>query len=650
MTQEKRAATPSYWIRADLSDADRIRRFEAIPLHERGLPNSTYEFLAASCRYAPQATAIRYVNDPTRPDVRQDFSFAHTLTRVHQTANLIHRQGLHAHDVVSLLLPNTPQAQFALWGGQAACIVSPINWMLEAEAIAAIVRTTGSRMLMAYGGDVHMDVWDKALRVAERCPGLEVMVRLGGDAAGAAPTGLRFLDYDQIIDDLPGERLEFTRTAHPHDLSALFPTGGTTGTPKLVRHTHGNIVASAWLSATVAGIVEGESRLSATPLYHVVGAYAGSLATMARGATLVLATSAGWRHPDLLAHIWRVVESCQVNYLTIVPTILNQLVQQPVDHDISCVKGVLSGAAPLSTDVARRFLAQTGLTVREGYGMTETTSVCMMNPVNGTIKTGSVGLLFPYHRARIVALDCGTGVRDAAPGESGLLALSGPTLADGYAGGAACDQIETGWLNTADIARIDEDGYVWITGRAKDLIIRSGHNIDPKSVEEAFYRHPLVLEAAVVARPDAYAGEVPVAYVALIANAAITPEQLLADVRPHIAERAAVPKTCTIMPGLPKSPLGKILKHRLREDALLRGFAQTLHNAGIATDSAGSEDDAEGAHSPGQRPQRRAVALSLDETSTVRIRLDGNAVTPQQIRDALITFTVPYFIDPSPPV
>ncbi len=615
--------TPQYWVRADLSTAERVRAFEAVPLAARGLPASTYAFLARSCRQAPQATAIRFVREPSCRDAPQDISFGRLLERIHQTANLVRGEGLGADDVISLLLPNTPQAQYALWGGQAAAVVNPINWMLEAEAIAAIVRAAGARMLMAYGGDAEIEIWEKVLRVAELCPQLQTLVRLGGDRGGAAPAGLRFLDYDAVIDAYRGDALDFERDFRPDDLAALFPTGGTTGAPKLVRHSHWNEVVSAWLSAVVAGIVEGESRLSATPLYHVVGAFAGSLATLARGGTLVLATSVGWRHPQLLPQIWRVVQACQVNYLTIVPTIMNQLVQMPVgEHDISCIKGVLSGSAPLSESVARRFLAMTGLPVREGYGLTETTSVCMMNPKDGVVKTGSVGLLFPYHRARVVALDRGESGRDCAPGESGLLALSGPTVFSSYASGEPEGFLEPGWLDTGDLARIDEDGYLWITGRKKDLIIRGGHNIDPKAVEEAFYRHPQVLEAAVVARPDSYAGEVPVAYVQLVAGADIDAARLLEEVRPGIAERAAVPKDCYVMACLPKSPVGKILKNRLREDATLRGFDRALRAAGIES----------------------GYTLTLEPGQPVRICLQGARPDARRVHDALASFTTAYLI------
>lgn len=615
---------PSYWIRADLSSAARIREFESRPLAARGLPASTYELLAAACRHAPQAIAIRYMEDPADTVCPPGIRYDEMLARVHQMADLIRREGVGRHDTVSLLLANTPPALYALWGGQTVAVVNPINWMLEAEAIAAILAAAGTRMLMAYGGDAQTPIWDKVLEVVARCPQLKTVVRLGGDRRGAAPAGVRFLDYDADIDRYDATPPATGQLPQGGDLAALFPTGGTTGDPKLVRLSHANIVASAWLSAVVAGISEGERRLSATPLYHVVGAFAGCLATVARGACVVLATSAGWRHPQLLPRLGDVLRTCGIHYLTIVPTIMNQLVQGGLTRaDLASVKGVMSGSAPLSEAVAERFLALSGLPVREGYGMTETTSVCMMNPAGGLVKTGSVGLLFPYHRARVVDEQG----RDCAPGRSGLLWLAGPTIAAGYAGGGALPGDGAQWLDTGDLARIDEDGYIWITGRRKDLIIRGGHNIDPKAVEEVFYRHPLVQEAAVVARPDSYAGEVPVAYVQLRPGARIDAQALLQAVRAVIAERAAVPKDCYIVENLPRSPVGKILKHRLREDATLRGFEKTLQEAGLLA----------------------GVRLQLEPGTALRILRQPGGPSAAQLRAALATFTTPYSIEPAEP-
>lgn len=612
--------TPKYWVRPDLSNAEKIREFERIPLAERDLPNSTYEFLARAARHNPGGIAIRYVADPTSDELPEGVTFQQLLDRIHQVANLVYSEGLGHGEVVSLLLPNTPEAQYALWGTQAAAVANPINWMLEAEGIAAIVKAADSQILMAYGGDEHIDIWEKVLRVVELCPSIRAVVRLGGDRSGRTVEGRRFLDFDAVIDGYRKDAMDFERKFSGDDLAALFPTGGTTGCPKLVFHSHSNEVISAWLSAAVAGIVEGESRLSATPLYHVVGAFAGSLATIARGGTLVLATSVGWKHPQLLANIWKVVQTCRINYLTIVPTVLNQLVKLPVEEfDISCVKGVLSGSAPLSETVAEKFLALTGLPVREGAGLTETTSVCMMNPAGGIVKTGSVGLMFPYHRARVVDTQSGN---DVAAGVQGVLALYGPTVTKGYAAGGEANFFGLGWLDTGDLGRIDEDGYIWITGRSKDLIIRSGHNIDPRAVEEVFYRHPKVLEAAVVARPDSYAGEVPVAYVQLAAGEVIDGDALLQEISPQVMERAAIPKDCYILDSLPKSPVGKILKHHLRDDAMIRGFEKALTAAGLTG----------------------GFSIKIADSKVV-ISLTDSRLTEGRVRAALGTFTTAFVIE-----
>lgn len=582
----KPATPPSYWLDADLSSMDRKIQFERKALDAWGLPRSTYEFLRAACLHDPEATAIDFFSEPDRCEAsRRSIRYGLLLQRIHQTANLIRSLGIGPQDAVSLLLANTPEGQFALWGTQAVCVANPVNWMMEPEAIAEIMKASGSTVLFVHGGDALVDCWKKVEGIVASCPRLRTVIRIGGDRGGAIPQGIRFIEYDEVIDTFSAE-LDRSGLPGGSAIAALFPTGGTTGAPKLARHTHDGVVASAWLSAAVAGIQAGEARLSATPLFHVVGAYAGSLATLARGGRLVLATSAGWRHPGLVEHIWSIVRRLSIAYLTIVPTIMNQLVQRPLDRrDLASLKGVLSGSAPLSEHVAQTFLRMSGFEVREGYGMTETTSVMMMNPRNGRVKTGSVGLPFPYHAVRVVRRDGHGAITDCAVGEAGILATSGPTMFPGYADPSRDADIwlEPGkWLNTGDIARVDADGYVWIVGRAKDVIIRGGHNIDPKAVEEILYRHPDVVEAVVVGRPDAHAGEVPVAYVQLKGGASAGAQDLLDFVAARAHERAAIPKACRITHEIPKSPMGKILCQPLRRSALEDGIRLILNNAGIA--------------------------------------------------------------------
>lgn len=579
---------PSYWLDADLSSTDKQRLFEQKTLDAWALPKSTYGLLRASCQHDPEAIAIDFFSDPAQCEqTRRTISYGMLLNRINQTGNLLRSLGIGSQDVVSLLLANTPEAQFALWGTQAVCVANPVNWMMEPEAIAEIMKASGSTVLFVYGGDALIDCWKKVEGIVGACPQLRTIIRIGGDLTGEIPPGVRFIEYDHAIDTFSSQ-LDPTELPQGDAIAALFPTGGTTGLPKVARHTHAGVVTSAWLSAAVAGLQAGEARLSATPLFHVVGAYAGSLATLARGGRLVLATSAGWRHPGLVDHIWSIVRRFSIAYLTIVPTILNQLVQRPLDrNDLVSLKGVLSGSAPLSRHVAQTFLEMSGFDVREGYGMTETTSVMMMNPRNGRVKTGSVGLPFPYHRVRIVRRDADGALMDCLIGEAGILAVGGPTMFAGYADSNLDDDIwlERGkWLNTGDIARIDEDGYVWIVGRAKDVIIRGGHNIDPKAVEEILYQHSDVVEAVVVGRPDAHAGEVPVAYVQLKNGAGTSPQELLDFVTAHAHERAAIPKACYVTQEIPKSPMGKILRQPLRRSALEDGIRLILNKAGVAED------------------------------------------------------------------
>lgn len=586
--KSKLSTPPHYWLDVHLSDIDAIRRFEQKSLAEWDLPNSIYEFIRRSCSYDPQGIAIDFFSDPARClQTRQSVTYGQLLARINQTGNLLRELGVQREEAVSLLLATNIEAQYAFWGTQAVGIANPVNWMLEPDAIAAIINAAGSKVLFAYGGDEHFPTWQKVQQVVQRCSQLHTVIQAGG-MGGELNGAVRVMNFDDVIDQYPADALNLAQPPFGDAAAALFPTGGTTGMPKLARHSQAGIVTSAWLSAVVAGIQAGEARLSATPMFHVVGAYAGCLATLARGGRLVLPTSLGWRHPALLDNIWSVVRELSVAYLTIVPTIMNQLVRKPLNQsDLATLKGVMSGSAPLSEHIATTFESMTGLGVREGYGMTETTSVMMMNPRGGTIKTGSVGLPFPYHRVRLIRREPNGIIKECGQHESGLLAISGPTVFSGYAQAALDNDawVEPGqWLDTGDIARVDEDGYVWLVGRTKDVIIRGGHNIDPKAVEEIFYRHPDVVEAAVVGRPDAHAGEVPVAFVQLRPGSDISADALLEFVSAHTSERAAIPKSCYLIPVMPKSPMGKILRNPLRAQALEHGIRLMLDQAGFVGD------------------------------------------------------------------
>jgi len=219
------------------------------------------------------------------------------------------------------------------------------------------------------------------------------------------------------------------------------------------------------------------------------------------------------------------------------------------------------------------------LPVYEVYGMTETASVHTIAYQDRPVRLGSAGLPVPYSRVRIVTLDAdGNLVRDCGPDEIGVVIMAGPGVFNGYLNEAHNKGafVDGHWVNSGDLGRLDKDGYLWITGRAKDLVIRGGHNIDPAPIEDIMFQHPAVGLAAVVGQPDAYAGELPVGYVQLKPGASVAPGELETWVRERTPERAAVPVQIIPIEPMPLTGVGKVFKPELRWDAARRVFTNVL--------------------------------------------------------------------------
>lgn len=309
----------------------------------------------------------------------------------------------------------------------------------------------------------------------------------------------------------------------------------------------------------------------------------------------------GYRDPDIIRNFYKIVEKYQAVFFSSVPTVLGVLLDVPADGaDTSSLRNAFCGAAPLSVELFQRFEEKTGLKILEGYGLTETACASAANPKDGERKIGSIGLRMPYHWIRIVIVDEeGNKIREADPGEIGAICISGPCVFKGYVEEAHNRGIwvEENWFNTGDLGRMDEDGYLWLTGRKKELIIRGGHNIDPATIEEALYRMPEIKTAAAVGRPDAHAGEVPVAYVETVEGVTITEEEIMQWAREKITERAAVPKSVTVMNQIPLTAIGKIFKPALKFDAIERVFQdelQQLQDEFISLDIKAHEDKVHG--------------------------------------------------------
>ncbi|CAG2158233.1 acyl-CoA synthetase [Cupriavidus numazuensis] len=625
----------TYWSEADLSSREKIRAYEEIPLTERRLPETTYQMLRDGCAIDPDKVAIWYMHTGCdTPENAEATTYRQLWRRVNQTANLLSSLGIGKTDVVSLLVPTVTESQFLLWGGQAAGIINPVNWMLDSNILEHMIGSAEARVLAVYGGDEHIDLWPKVSEMLPSLPNIKAVVSVGGRRPAVQELhGVPVIDFEAVIEQFPDDHLASGRQIQGTDVAALFHTGGTTGTPKLAPQTHRAEVFSTWAYGMVYGTKAEDVRSTGLPVFHVGGALAGCLHTLVRGATLVLMTSIGWRHPTAVSNFWNTVEAFRISAAALVPTIINQLLRLPIGAaDISSLRVASTGTAPLSAHVAEGFKAKVGIPLLETYGMTESTSVTTSNPRFGVKKTGSAGLPFPYQSIKAVRIDAKTrSFSDCAPNEAGSIVIEGPAVFDGYLDAAANGQVFLvgKWLDTGDLGYIDEDGYLWITGRAKDLIIRGGHNIDPRMIEEAFFKHPDVIEVAAIGVPDAYAGEMPGAYVVVKADAKVGAEQLLQFGAANIPERAAVPKHYFLVDELPKTSLGKVNKAALRVDATQREYARIVQGLGIAS--------------------LERVEAYDQGSAGVRCRVSLRATPAQQsetaaIRHALSAFTIPYDI------
>ncbi|WP_322014627.1 acyl-CoA synthetase [Paraburkholderia sp. J12] len=612
-----------------LSEAD-VARFEQVPLESRNLPASTYQMLMDGCSIDPDKVAIQFFTDGARPlETATHITFAQLRARIHQTANLLTELGVGKDDVVSVLLPAIPESQYVLWGAQAAGIVNPANWMLEPEILIQMFRAAGTKVLVAFAGDDHPEIWAKAEAVARGVPSITALIRVGGRARGVeAVADVPVIDFDTVLERFPEDRLVSGRVFAPDDTASLFHTGGTTGAPKLARHLHRNQVFWIWASKHLSGFDVDEVRLVGVPIFHVAGAVVGCYGPLAKGSTMVLMTSGGFRNPTVLPNIWRIVEAFGANMVTFVPTLVNQVLSIPLNGaDISTLSYVASSTAPLSTTVAQAFHRMTGLRIRESWGMTETTAVTCITPYGDEVKVGSSGVRLPYQQVRVVRVDSTGLAADCAPGESGLVIVRGPSVFPGYLDDAQSVRwIDGDWLDTGDLGYLDAQCWLWITGRSKDLIIRGGHNIDPKMVEEALFAHPAIQDAAVVGAPDAHAGEVPVAYVVVKPGEHATAEAVLRFAAEHVPERAAVPRHCYVLPEMPKTQVGKIQKNVLRLDAIERMFRASLDQAGA------------GEHTTLRATDRGSSGFFVE------VEVLDDTYDREKIAEALRSFTIPHSI------
>ena len=318
------------------------------------------------------------------------------------------------------------------------------------------------------------------------------------------------------------------------------------------------------------------------------------MGAISSGAHVVFPTPQGYRGEGVFDNFWKLIERWKITFIITVPTAVSQLMQRPVDADVSTIKTAFSGSAPMPTELFRRFEEATGVEVIEGYGLTEATCLVSCNPPLGSKRIGSVGYQFPYTDVKIVKESSGK-LKECAVDEIGEVCISNPGVFDGN---TYTDQdknkdlyYKKKYLRTGDLGRVDADEFLWITGRAKDLIIRGGRNIDPAIIEEALLGHDAVAFAGAIGQPDAHSGELPCTYVELVEGADISEAALLEYAHNNISEPGAKPKYLEVLDELPKTAVGKVFKPDLRKRAITRVYNETFEAKQMDAKVVSVEDD-----------------------------------------------------------
>jgi fatty-acyl-CoA synthase len=578
---------------------DDLASVEATPLEDQNLPASVYDAVRRAAQERPDAVAHLTMRDGGSWESPVPRTYAELLEEVTRRANAFASLGVGRTDAVALLSVNTAELLPALLAAETAGIAAPLNPSLGPDDAATLLGRAGARVLVAAGPELSPDIWERARGLAADLGLTAVLALRPTGAAGTAP-GLDSVEgtvvayLEELASRQPGDTL-VPEAPTAHDIAAFFHTGGTTGTPKLAAHTHRMQVVDAWTVALGSTPDADATFFAALPLFHVNALIVTTLAPLMRTQRVVWAGPLGYRDLPLLGSFWKVVERYRVAAMSGVPTVYGVLTTIPVDADISSLSLVIVGAAPLPRAVADRWLEHTGTPLCEGYGLTEATCASART-FPGHVRPGSVGQRFPYQDVAAVSVHDETGEWTLlGPDEVGSIVIRGPVVFPGYVVGRdengpvldAGTKIRDGWLDTGDLGSVSADGYLTLVGRAKDVIIRGGHNIDPLPVEQVLLAHPAVVDAGVVGRPSSRSGEVPVGYVVLRDESADL-EEIRAWAAERVPEPAAAPAALTALPALPVTTIGKPDKLALRVLAARAELGASLAESGAVLPEDGS--------------------------------------------------------------
>ncbi|MBB6453258.1 long-chain acyl-CoA synthetase [Salirhabdus euzebyi] len=515
------------------------------------IPNmSVYDMLGGAIAKYGDKKAIHFYG--------REFTYNQVGQQVGAFASVLQDNGLQKGDRVAIMLPNCPQYVVSYYGIlQAGGTVTQVNPMLVGQELQHILNDSGAETIVIYKPllPVLNQIIDKT-SVKQ-----VIQVALGEDSA-----------EDNLAIDFTSYLKQAKRPPQPvaidpaEDIAVLQYTGGTTGRSKGAMLTHRNIVVNTLQAYEFFKdeITFGEDRyLTVIPLFHVFGMTSGMNLSIYTGSLNILLPRFE------LEEVLQTIKNLQPTTFPGVPTMYVAITSHPKaeEYGLDSIQICNSGSAPMPGELMRSFEAKTGSMILEGYGLSEASPITHCNPMFSTRKPGSIGIGVPGTEYKVVDLSDGT--KEVPFGEKGELIIRGPQVMKGYWNmpEETANTLRDGWLYTGDIASMDEDGYVYIVDRKKDLIIASGYNVYPRDVEEVIYEHPAVQEAVVVGVPDEYRGETVKAVVVLKEGQTCTEEELIAYCKENMATYK-VPRIVEFRPELPKTNVGKILRRKIREEVV----------------------------------------------------------------------------------
>ena len=521
----------------------------------------------------PDQTAIHYMG--------KNITYQELDETVDHFATALTKLGVKQSDRVAIYLPNMPQFIIAFYAvSKIGAINTAISPMYRERELQHQINDSGAETLI-YLDLLHpvvTKIRDKTklknlitATIGEYLPSAK---RIIGGLIGKVPkhkipknTGIH--QFKPLLESVLPKPPDVTIDPK-EDLVALQYTGGTTGTPKGAMLTHYNLVSNAvacayWLYGKNAPNMETtDVFLTAIPLFHIYGMTTAMNAPIYMAGTMVMLP-----RPDPL-EVLKVIQNQKVTVYSGVPTLYSQLINHPdiKKYNLRTVRFCISGSSPLPPGVQKQFMELSGGVLVEGYGLTESSPVTHANPLDKTLKTvkiGSIGLPWPDTDAKIV--DTQTGTKELSTGQEGEMIIKGPQIMKGYWNlpNETKEVLRNGWLYTGDIAKMDQNGYFYITDRKKDLIKYKGHSVYPREIEDVLYEHPAVKLCAVVGKPDKTAGELPKAYIVLKDDATATEEDIKKYVNAKLASYKAI-REIEIRKELPMTPVGKVLRRALRDE------------------------------------------------------------------------------------